>query len=136
MSYNLRSDEKCFTDNLHAQSCTHGPAKPPLVHFDCSLLVASSLNVLTPYSQFHFPACVSPRSCCPTVLLLLHRFLLSSFSSPSFLPCPPSGDVRPSSSSCEIAAVSYGFLFLREDRCVHVGIEATKHTVRGQRAGQ
>lgn len=134
MSYNLRSDEKCFTDNLHAQSCTHGPAKPPLVHVDCSLLVASSLNV---------PACVSPpvptsrlpHCSSPPPLVSEHRFLLSS-SSPSFLPCPPSGDVRPSSSSCEIAAVSYGFLFLREDRCVHVGIEATKHTVRGQRAGQ
>lgn len=49
---------------------------------------------------------------------------LSSFLFP-FLP-----------SSCEIAVVSYGFLFLRDGRWVHVGVEATKHAVSAQRAGQ
>lgn len=39
-------------------------------------------------------------------------------------------------SSCEIAVVSYGFLFLRDGRWVHVGVEATKHAVSAQRAGQ
>lgn len=38
--------------------------------------------------------------------------------------------------SCEIAVVSYGFLFLRDGRWVHVGVEATKHAVSAQRAGQ
>lgn len=38
--------------------------------------------------------------------------------------------------SCEIAGVSYGFLFLRDVRWVHVGVEATKHAVSAQRAGQ
>lgn len=45
----------------------------------------------------------------------------------SFLLFPP---------SCEIAVVSYGFLFLRDGRWVHVGVEATKHAVSAQRAGQ
>ena len=36
--------------------------------------------------------------------------------------------------SCEIAVVSYGFLFLRDGRWVHVGVEATKHAVSAQRA--
>lgn len=35
-----------------------------------------------------------------------------------------------SPSHCEIAVVSYGFLFLRDGRWVHVGVEATKHAVR------
>lgn len=52
----------------------------------------------------------------------------SSLSVPSsFLPFPP---------SCEIAVVSYGFLFLRDGRWVHVGVEATKHAVSAQHAGQ
>lgn len=38
--------------------------------------------------------------------------------------------------SCEIAVVSYGFLFLRDVRWVHVGVEATKHAVSAQRVGQ
>lgn len=38
--------------------------------------------------------------------------------------------------SCEIAVVSYGFLFLRDGRWVHVGVEATKHAVSAQRVGQ
>lgn len=38
--------------------------------------------------------------------------------------------------SCEIAVVSYGFLFLRDGRWVHVGVEATKHAVSAQHAGQ
>lgn len=45
----------------------------------------------------------------------------------SFLLFPP---------SCEIAVVSYGFLFLRDGRWVHVGVKATKHAVSAQRAGQ
>ena len=32
--------------------------------------------------------------------------------------------------------MSYGFLFLRDGRWVHVGVEATKHAVSAQRAGQ
>lgn len=32
--------------------------------------------------------------------------------------------------------MSYGFLFLRDGRWVHVGVEATKHAVSAQHAGQ
>lgn len=39
-------------------------------------------------------------------------------------------------SSSKIAVVSYGFLFLRDGRWVHVGVEATKHAVSAQHAGQ
>lgn len=39
-----------------------------------------------------------------------------------------------SPSHCEIAVVSYGFLFLRDGRWVHVGVEATKHAARAQPA--
>lgn len=31
--------------------------------------------------------------------------------------------------------MSYGFLFLRDGRWVHVGVEATKHAVSARRAG-
>lgn len=49
----------------------------------------------------------------------------ASSSSCSFLPFP---------SLCRIAVVSYGFLFLRDGRWAHVGVEATKHTVRVHQA--
>lgn len=45
---------------------------------------------------------------------------------------PPSSPPPLSPSSCEIAVVSYGFLFLRDGRWVHVGVEATKHTVNAR----
>lgn len=32
--------------------------------------------------------------------------------------------------------MSYGFLFLRDGRWVHVGVEATKHAASAQHAGQ
>lgn len=54
-------------------------------------------------------------------------FIFGVDSPSSFLLFPP---------SCEIAVVSYGFLFLRDGRWVHVGVEATKHAVSAQRAGQ
>lgn len=59
----------------------------------------------------------------PTTLFFCRHGLLL-FSSPSnsvplfSLSFPP---------SCEIAVVSYGFLFLRDGRWAHVGVEATKH---------
>lgn len=62
---------------------------------------------------------------------------LFPFLSPAFnlavwrLP-PPVPSFFPS--HCEIAVVSYGFLFLRDGSWVHVGVEATKHAVRVHQA--
>lgn len=47
---------------------------------------------------------------------------------------PPVSSLPPSPSHIEIAVVSYGFLFLRDGRWVHVGVEATKHAARAQPA--
>lgn len=50
------------------------------------------------------------------------------------LPPPVLSPLPPPRSHCEIAVVSYGFLFLRDGRWVHVGVEATKHAVRVRQA--
>lgn len=53
-----------------------------------------------------------------------HLWVTSAPPPPLLLICPPT----------VIAVVSYGFLFLRDGRWVHVGVEATKHAVRAQPA--
>lgn len=76
-----------------------------------------------PFPCRHLPSFSLPD--CSTAPLLWRAWSLNIPS--SFLPFPP---------SCEIAVVSYGFLFLRDGRWVHVGVEATKHAVSAQHAGQ
>lgn len=61
----------------------------------------------------------------PSSVLLIWRCGVSLLL---FFPLPPPH------SHCEIAVVSYGFLFLRDGRWVHVGVEATKHAVRVRQA--
>lgn len=94
-----------------------------------------------------FPASLNPPLPCPRHLqhflssllraqspsLFFHRHgLLSpcSFLPPSF----PFLSPHPLLPSCEIAVVSYGFLFLRDGRWAHVGVEATKHAASAPRA--
>lgn len=113
-----------------------------------------SLSLLPPFFtpftlQIHFSLL---RSAIPTPLLPFQRSL-STPSPPPPPPPPPPGEstTLPSSCcrgllcsssfllsppSCEIAVVSYGFLFLRDGRWVHVGVEATKHAASARRAGQ
>lgn len=63
----------------------------------------------------------------PLFPLLFPAFNLAAAASSScFFPFFPS--------RCEIAVVSYGFLFLRDGRWVHVGVEATKHAARARPA--
>lgn len=77
-----------------------------------NLLFPSTLRVRAPTSPLPFFFC-DVESC---------------VNIPSLAPSLPS--------SCEIAVVSYGFLFLRDGRWAHVGVEATKHAARARRAGQ
>lgn len=100
----------------------------------------------SPKSTFSPPWCY-PRSPAHTghTLSAVSLFLLNPSGwehNPSFSGDEESSVNIPSSlvllfpPSCEIAVVSYGFLFLRDGRWVHVGVEATKHAVSAQHAGQ
>ncbi len=107
---------------------------------DCEI---SSFSLSPSLAPFLFKSAFPPQPCYPQVPLQSSISTLSFSSQPllSFLApwspllifLPPSFFFPP---SCEIAVVSYGFLFLRDGRWVHVGVEATKHAVSARRAGQ
>lgn len=100
---------------------TASPPPPP----PPSLVPPFSISFNTPRHLLLF---VLP----PTTRLELHTptlFLLQARTTPLFVPSLHSVPLLSLSfpPSCEIAVVSYGFLFLRDGRWAHVGVEATKH---------
>lgn len=115
----------------------------------CLCLLNELIFVLSFSCSLPLPNPLSPQLCHPCFPTLLEdnslhfcRFCSTSWlrAQPFFCNAKPSVNVPSffllSLPSCEIAVVSYGFLFLRDGRWVHVGVEATKHAVSAQRAGQ
>ena len=96
---------------------------PPLVPVSFKSTFSASAT-LSP-SSLHFPHFPPRLAHNLSLVLAAWSPLLIFLPLSSFLPFPP---------SCEIAVVSYGFLFLRDGRWVHVGVEATKHAASAQHA--